>query len=321
VSGAEQDAVRTKKALKDSINEALQANKIGPAQGLIKEYRAKFPPALDDREYLFWATYYLAAFYSNAGKPEKALEAWLDEHNKLPPFDVRYKTFATIEYAVPSYYELRRTNECRRYFEEYHAKMLEKIAALGAVVNPSAEVRESLNLHQRHADKAALCLKRLDLYDQPAPALDFETVVNADPFKLRDLRGRVVILDFWATWCGYCKLVYPMIRELREKFKDKPFAAVGITSFQGAFADDRLDLEEKKISKARELELTRKFATAYGLDWPLGFLRTTVYDQAYTVNSLPFLVLIDKAGRVRQIISGHGHTGQVCLWVERLLAE
>lgn len=316
-----QDEAGARKALKDSIHKAFEARQISAAQGLIVEYRTKFPPSLDDPEYLFWETYDLAAFYSNAGQPEKAVEAWLSEHNKLPAFDVRYKTFATIEYAVPSYYELHRTDECRSYFEEYRAKMMDKIASLSAVDNPSDAVKESLKLHQRHADKAALCLKRLELYDKPAPALDFETVVNAKPFGLGDLRGKVVILDFWATWCGYCKLGYPMIRELRDEFKDRPFAAVGITSFQGTFADEKLNLKETNISKARELELTRKFAAAYGMDWPLAFLKTTVYDPGYTVNSLPFLIIIDKAGTVRQIISGHGHSGQVHLWVERLLAK
>jgi thiol-disulfide isomerase/thioredoxin len=183
----------------------------------------------------------VASFYSNEGKPEQALRAWLSEHDALPPFDVRYKTFATIEYALPSYH--------------------------GWAGLPN------------------------------------------------------IILDFWATWCGYCKLGYPEIRELRAAFKPAEFEAVGVTSFQGRFADERVRISGSDLSKEREIELTRKFAAAYEMDWPLVFLKSSVYDAAYTVNGLPLLVIIDKAGRVRQILSGHGHAGQVRRWIDRLLAE
>jgi thiol-disulfide isomerase/thioredoxin len=313
--------LEARKDLKALINKAVAAGRIADAVKMINDYRARFQPSANDPEHLFWETYAIASFYSNEGRPQQALRAWLSEHDVLPAFDVRFKTFATIEYAVPSYVELDRTSECRRYFEEYRAVMLKKIAALSKIAEPSDEEKAALNLHRRHADKADLCLKRLDLLGQPAPPLMFEQVINAKPFSLKDLKGKVVLVDFWATWCGYCKLGYPEIRDLRAAFKGQDFEAIGVTSFQGNFADEKVAIKESGISKEREVELTRKFAAAYGMDWPVGLLGSSVYDPAYTVNGLPFTVVIDKAGKVRQILSGHGHSGQVRRMVYRLLAE
>jgi cytochrome c biogenesis protein CcmG, thiol:disulfide interchange protein DsbE len=65
---------------------------------------------------------------------------------------------------------------------------------------------------------------------KPAPALDLSTA--AKPVRLADLRGRVVYLDFWASWCGPCKQSFPWMNEMQAKYGDKGLTIIGVTTDQ-----------------------------------------------------------------------------------------
>src|SRR5699024_8478985 len=68
---------------------------------------------------------------------------------------------------------------------------------------------------------------------KPAPELTFIWSSQPDLKKLSDLKGKVVILDFWATWCGPCIATFPQIRELTEHYKSGEVGVLGVTSIQG----------------------------------------------------------------------------------------
>lgn len=64
-----------------------------------------------------------------------------------------------------------------------------------------------------------------------APDFTLESSTG-EKVNLKDLRGKVVLLDFWATWCGPCKMAMPGIQRLHEKFKDKPVAIFGVNCWE-----------------------------------------------------------------------------------------
>ena len=114
---------------------------------------------------------------------------------------------------------------------------------------------------------------------------------------LKSLRGKVVLLDFWATWCGPCKMAMPGLQKLHEKFKDKPVAVFGVNCRErDQRADPMAYIREKKFTYE---QLLKGDATA----------------QAYRVNGIPSLFLIGPDGKI--LWSGSGFNPQI----ETMLAQ
>ncbi len=116
-----------------------------------------------------------------------------------------------------------------------------------------------------------------------APAPDFTQLTpEGDSLSLSDLRGKVVLIDFWASWCGPCRRENPHVVKLYEKYKDKGFDILGVS----------LDRQ-----RARWIQAIK----ADGLTWhhvsDLKGWQNEVA-QLYGVRSIPHTVLVDRDGRI-----------------------
>ena len=69
------------------------------------------------------------------------------------------------------------------------------------------------------------------LVGKPAPEWDIDAWVNADSTTQESLKGKVVLIDFWAMWCGPCIATFPHLREWREEFGEQGFEIVGVTQY------------------------------------------------------------------------------------------
>ena len=105
---------------------------------------------------------------------------------------------------------------------------------------------------------------------------------DGNPIQLSDLRGKVVLLDFWASWCGPCRRENPNVVKLYEAYKDKGFEILGIS----------LDKDKGRWLQAIEKD---------GLKWlhvsDLKGWKNEV-GQLYGVSSIPHTVLLDAEGRI-----------------------
>ena len=125
---------------------------------------------------------------------------------------------------------------------------------------------------------------------EPSPAgrtpKDFPFQINGHSTQLSDLRGKIVVLNFWATWCGPCKIEMPWFVELQNQYASQGLQIVGV-------AMD--DASKEDISK---------FAKDMGVNYPILIGKESVGDQYGGVPALPESFLIGRDGKIVDKIIG-----------------
>jgi thiol-disulfide isomerase/thioredoxin len=115
----------------------------------------------------------------------------------------------------------------------------------------------------------------------PTPAPDF-TLPGRDgkPVSLSSLRGKVVMVNFWASWCGPCRQEFPVLDQLYKKYQPMGFTLVG-------------------VNVESEADLAQKFLAQTPVTFPVLFDRQNSTSKLYGVNAMPTTLLVDRKGNVR----------------------
>lgn len=124
------------------------------------------------------------------------------------------------------------------------------------------------------------------------------TAVDGSKIDLSRLRGKVVLLDFWATWCGPCLKEFPNVLATYNKFHGKGFEIIGIS------------LDHNKESLIR-------FIKARGITWPQYLDENNQISQRFEIDGIPTMWLINKQGLVVNMNARDDLQGNV----EKLLAQ
>jgi len=132
--------------------------------------------------------------------------------------------------------------------------------------------------------------------DEDAPNFTARVVANGENLRagdgavpqaleLNSLRGRPVVLDFWATWCGPCQAQSPIVNAIAERYKDKGLAVVGVNT-------------------SEEDGLAARFVKKKGLGFPIVYDENNAIAKQYGVSNLPTLVVVSKAGKIVAVRRG-----------------
>jgi peroxiredoxin len=112
------------------------------------------------------------------------------------------------------------------------------------------------------------------------------TDVSGRPVKLSDYKGKVVLLNFWATWCGPCKTEIPWFNQFEKTYKDRGFEILGVSMDENGWRPVRPFVKQMEV----------KYPVMIGNDGVA---------QLYGgIESLPMTFLIDREGRVAEVHSG-----------------
>jgi thiol-disulfide isomerase/thioredoxin len=140
---------------------------------------------------------------------------------------------------------------------------------------------------------------------QPAPQFTLPTLQQDQPTTLKQFAGKVVYLDFWASWCAPCRTSFPLLNKLHEKLKAQGFEVVGI------------NLDEDKANAEKFLQ-----------EFPVGFTvlrdaKGDLADKQYIVESMPTSFIIDKKGVVQNVHHGFasGDINELEAKITELLAQ
>ena len=121
--------------------------------------------------------------------------------------------------------------------------------------------------------------------------------IDQTPVKISELRGHVVLLDFWATWCGSCRYTFPRLQQWHEAYKDKGLVILGMTNYFG-------EADGHRATRGEELVYLRSFKKKNRLPYGFAIADSSINDLNYGVFTIPMSFLIDRQGRMRYISMG-----------------
>ena len=159
--------------------------------------------------------------------------------------------------------------------------------------------------------------KQYKLLGETAPELEMiDQWFPGQKAAFAEMRGKVIFLDFWATWCAPCLEAFPSIKEWYQDFKGDGLVILGVTRYYGT-------AEGFPVDNPNEIAFFRRFKASYGIPYDFVVIKDTATQRAFGATTLPTAVLIDKKGVIRFIDSGTSPTRleEIRENIVKLLAE
>lgn len=128
--------------------------------------------------------------------------------------------------------------------------------------------------------------------------------MDGQNLRLDEFRGQVILINFWASWCGPCRQEMPILQKIHERYEPLGFTVLGVN----------VDEQQEKA---------RRIADRMALNFPLLLDTAQTVSEAYEVNAMPFTVLVDRNGKINYIHRGYkpGDENQYVNRLKQLLRQ
>jgi thiol-disulfide isomerase/thioredoxin/Flp pilus assembly protein TadD len=210
-------------------------------------------------------------------------------------------------------------------FKKSRYQMFGNLASIAMVEGDPDKARTILNEGiadtQDERQKVSLekRLAQLDFIGQSAYPLSTKTWLNSSYQDIKQLKGKAVILFFWATWCPYCRSMYPLLLEAYDEYTERGLIVIGVTRLYGRYRDDMDD--KGKVDRDEELDLIKKYLERKTILIPNIVADDKADFDSYKISGLPTMVFIDKQGNIDFFKIGSGDNAFIKEKIRKLVEE
>ncbi len=204
------------------------------------------------------------------------------------PYEIEFQTRIQLAMTLADVYQS--TGEYQKACEMLAQELAfaEKITQIMQATGTPSQKREATSGALQVRDRA----KQMALIGREAPEISVKDWINGGPATLAGLRGRVVLLEFWATWCKPCQEMFPKLEKLYQKEAVRGLEIIALTRHYLAYRGTAESMSD-------ELQLMRRMIAENAVTFVVGVAEDERLQGIYGANGLPTVAVIDRRSVVR----------------------
>lgn len=211
------------------------------------------------------------------------------------PYEIEFQTRIQLAMSLADLYQaLDKVPEaCEMLREE--SQFAERVSQIMGSTGTPSQKRAATSGFLQVRDRAT----QMALLGSEAPEISIRDWLHGGPASLNELRGSVVLLEFWATWCKPCQEMFPKLKRLHETERSRGLEIIALTRHYMAYGGTA-------ESKMQERQLMLGMVSEHEVDFHVGIAEDEGLQGIYGANGLPTLVLVNRNGIIRYVGPGEG---------------